>query len=313
MLSLISLFIFSLTVPVGSFIQKGLDAKSAIIMDSEKALGKMAQAKDNMTSGQFEKAASSFDESYEILNRANKDVLGIGGKFSDLLRFVPGVSKIATANYILAAGQSLALSGKHLANSAESLDSLENPINQNDSANQPALTDIFLKLRDGAKNANEELKKAQANLDKVNPSDLPEETRSNFFDLKEKIPAVIASLEGFLENSQIILDILGYNGPRKFLFLFQNNQEIRATGGFIGSYGILDISNGRIKKLFVDDIYNPDGQLKAKIIPPEPIQKMSAAWTMHDANWFPDFPPPPKKFPGFMKKWADRQSMASLL
>jgi hypothetical protein len=296
------LLLFSIIIPVGSLIQKSFDTRSSIIMSSEKALGQMAQAKDDMTSGQFDLAASSFDESYEILNQANKDVLGIGGKFSDILRFVPGVSKVATANYILAAGQSLALSGKHLANSAESLNSLENPINQKDSDSQPALTEIFLKLRDGANSANDELKKAQDNLNKVNSSDLPEEIRPNFFELKEKLPTVIASLDGFLDNSQIILDILGYNGPRKFLFLFQNNQEIRATGGFIGSYGILDISNGRIKKLFVDDIYNPDGQLKAKIIPPEPIQKMSAAWTMHDANWFPDFPASAEKISWFYEK-----------
>jgi hypothetical protein len=296
------LLLFSLAIPGISLIQRGLDTKSAIIISSGKALGQMAQAKDDMTNGQFEKAASSFDESYEILNRANEDVSGIGGRFSEILRFVPGVSRVATANYILAAGQSLALSGKNLANSAKSLNSLQNPINQTNSDSQPALTDIFLKLRDGAKNANDELKKAQDNLSKVNSSDLPEEVRSDFFNLKEKLPVIITSLEGFLDNSQIILDILGYNGPRKFLFLFQNNQEIRATGGFIGSYGILDISNGRIKKLFVDDIYNPDGQLQAKIIPPDPIQKMSAAWTMHDANWFPDFPASAEKISWFYEK-----------
>ncbi len=77
---------------------------------------------------------------------------------------------------------------------------------------------------------------------------------------------------------------------------------MRATGGFIGSYGILDISNGRVKKLFVDDIYNPDGQLKARVIPPEPIQKMSAVWTMHDANWFPDFPTSAEKVAWFYEK-----------
>ena len=110
------------------------------------------------------------------------------------------------------------------------------------------------------------------------------------------------SLKNFLDYSQIFLDVLGYNGPRKYLFLFENNQEMRPTGGFIGSYGILDIGNGRVKKLFVDDIYNPDGQLKARVIPPAPIQKMSAVWTMHDANWFPDFPTSAEKVAWFYEK-----------
>jgi len=65
---------------------------------------------------------------------------------------------------------------------------------------------------------------------------------------------------------------------------------MRPTGGFIGSYGLLDIANGQVKKFFIDGIFNPDGQLKEKIVPPGPIQKISAAWSLHDSNWFPDFP-----------------------
>jgi hypothetical protein len=72
--------------------------------------------------------------------------------------------------------------------------------------------------------------------------------------------------------------------------LFQNNSEMRATGGFIGSYGLLSIANGHVNKFFIDGIFNPDGQLKDKIVPPAPIQKISAVWSMHDSNWFADFP-----------------------
>jgi hypothetical protein len=84
---------------------------------------------------------------------------------------------------------------------------------------------------------------------------------------------------------------LGANGARKYLFLFQNNQEMRPTGGFIGSYGVLDIDgSGRVRNFFIDGIFNPDGQLLDKVAPPKPIQKISVAWSLHDSNWFPDFP-----------------------
>jgi len=120
--------------------------------------------------------------------------------------------------------------------------------------------------------------------------------------LKQKLPIVTSSVDEFLNNSYIFRDLLGGNGPRKFLFLFQNNNEMRATGGFIGSYGLLDISNGHIRNFFIDGIFNPDGQLMEKIVPPAPIQKISAAWSLHDSNWFPNFPTSAKKAILFYEK-----------
>jgi len=109
-------------------------------------------------------------------------------------------------------------------------------------------------------------------------------------------------LEEFNQKQTIFQDLLGYNGPRKYLFLFQNNHEIRATGGFIGSYGVLNVHNGNVKELFVDGIFNPDGQLSVRVVPPKPIQKISTNWSTHDANWFPNFPTSAEKIAWFYEK-----------
>ncbi|MBM3708758.1 MAG: DUF4012 domain-containing protein, partial [Actinobacteria bacterium] len=98
------------------------------------------------------------------------------------------------------------------------------------------------------------------------------------------------------------LSIFGHERAKKYLLVFQNNAEARATGGFIGSYGVLDLDQGRIKGLFIDDIYNLDGQLHEKIIPPRPIQKISTAWSTHDANWFADWPTSAQKIMWFYEK-----------
>lgn len=297
------LLLFSFSIPALSYVQKAFNMKTTLVATSEKALGQFAEAKDNLSNSQFDKAAVDFSESYQILSDANKDIEKIGGGFSEVLRFVPGISRLASANYVVSAGQHFSLAGKNLAESAKSLNSIGNPLDSSaNQINQPSLTDLFLNLRDGIQKSSGELSQAEDDLNKVNIDDLPAETRAQFAELKSKLPIVNASLKNFLDYSQIFLDVLGYNGPRKYLFLFENNQEMRATGGFIGSYGILDIGNGRVKKLFVDDIYNPDGQLKARVIPPAPIQKMSAVWTMHDANWFPDFPTSAEKVAWFYEK-----------
>jgi len=295
----VTILLFSLILPSFAFLEKGFETKNLLSQSGENALGELAKAQDNLSAGQFEKASSNFEDSYEILENTNKEILGIGGGFSEILRFLPGVSKVATANYLLKAGENISLAGKSMADSLRPLANIEKPWQ---SETNSSLAEIFLNLRSGIQETVEKLKAANEDLAKANFSDLPPEIQPKFAALKEKLPIAISSLDSFLKNSDIILDILGYNGPRKFLFLFQNNEEMRATGGFIGSYGILDISNGRIKKLFVDDIYNPDGQLRARVIPPEPIQKMSAVWTMHDANWFPNFPTSAEKVAWFYEK-----------
>lgn len=89
-------------------------------------------------------------------------------------------------------------------------------------------------------------------------------------------------------------EIIGTEEAKKYLILFQNSNEVRPTGGFIGSYAVLEIEEGKIKNLKIDDIYNPDGQLDIKEFEnpsPEPMQVLLQEEDMHirNANWDPDF------------------------
>ena len=44
---------------------------------------------------------------------------------------------------------------------------------------------------------------------------------------------------------------LGESYDRKYLVLFQNDTELRPTGGFIGTYGIVTVRDAKIKKIFI--------------------------------------------------------------
>jgi len=43
---------------------------------------------------------------------------------------------------------------------------------------------------------------------------------------------------------------LGFDYDQRYLLVFQNNNELRASGGFIGSFALVDIGNGQIKNHF---------------------------------------------------------------
>lgn len=81
---------------------------------------------------------------------------------------------------------------------------------------------------------------------------------------------------------------------KRYLILFQNSNEIRPTGGFIGSYAVVEVQNGKITELTIDDIYNPDGQIDVRNIqvdPPATLAELLSEdkYYIRNANWHPDF------------------------
>jgi len=112
---------------------------------------------------------------------------------------------------------------------------------------------------------------------------------------KTTLPKVVKLNEILLATSKDAENIFGFNEPTKILVLFQNQAEIRPTGGFIGSYGVLEISKGKIISIKIDDIYNPDGQIDVKKInvpAPENIKKSLNENKLYirNANYLSDFP-----------------------
>jgi len=85
--------------------------------------------------------------------------------------------------------------------------------------------------------------------------------------------------------------MLGDDQKRVYILLFQNNMELRPTGGFIGSFAIISVEKGRIVDIDIQDVYTADGQLKGHVEPPEPIKKYlgEAGWFLRDSNWDPEF------------------------
>lgn len=99
-----------------------------------------------------------------------------------------------------------------------------------------------------------------------------------------------------------LLEWLDTSYTRHFLVFFQNPSEMRPGGGFIGSYADLTLKQGNITGIDVRDIYDPDGQLEAKTVPPKPLQAITKNWGARDANWFFDFPASARKVIGFLER-----------
>ena len=81
----------------------------------------------------------------------------------------------------------------------------------------------------------------------------------------------------------------------RYLVLFQNNAELRSSGGFIGSYAVTEIDDFEIKNLsFNTNILAFDRQFSDQyFIPaPAPLAKFlkGKSWALRDANYDASFP-----------------------
>jgi hypothetical protein len=103
--------------------------------------------------------------------------------------------------------------------------------------------------------------------------------------------------------------LLGVEQNKTYLVLFQNNMELRPTGGFIGSFALVTFSKGKLADIAVHDVYTADGQLKGHIEPPTPIKDYlgEANWWLRDSNWDPNFQTSAERAEWFLEKEMERQ------
>ncbi len=134
-------------------------------------------------------------------------------------------------------------------------------------------------------------------IDNVNPNDYPE------FFIGSKAKSQIATLrkitdEGvtFINDAKplikILPNLLGEPKEKKYLVIFQNDKEIRPTGGFITAYSVFRLSQGIIHVDTSGDIYVLDNSISGKSKAPRPILEYLPKvplFNLRDSNLSPDF------------------------
>ena len=81
-------------------------------------------------------------------------------------------------------------------------------------------------------------------------------------------------------------------GPKTYLLLVQNQDELRPTGGFITAAGTLLLQDGRVVSLEFENSSTLDDFSRPYPVAPWQLQQYmnSPILVFRDANWFPDFP-----------------------
>lgn len=165
------------------------------------------------------------------------------------------------------------------------------------------------KIEGNFKKASDKVKNIDTNKYPENLKNVPVKsllsTAKNFI-----MGASVAAGEG-REALKRAPNLLGEPTAKEYLMLFQNDKEIRPTGGFLTAFANLKLDQGRISNTTSDDIYRLDERLLATcqskicpLTPPDPIVKYlpevsgkpRSAWSMRDSNLSPDLPTSAKEF-----------------
>ncbi len=78
----------------------------------------------------------------------------------------------------------------------------------------------------------------------------------------------------------------------RILIIFQNRNELRATGGFMGSYLLLNLDRGQLTDYVFEDIYDADGQFAGFVPAPAGVKEYLSSdrgLRLPDANWNAEF------------------------
>jgi hypothetical protein len=119
-------------------------------------------------------------------------------------------------------------------------------------------------------------------------------TRAGLSDFLTQWPNVRGQIQNVQSWLQLAPAILGVKAPQRYLVELLDRGEVRSTGGFIGSYGILTMQSGQIQPFTLSDVFALDlpyvhrvGQLPA---PPKYAWWPFPGYGLRDSNLSFDFP-----------------------
>lgn len=165
------------------------------------------------------------------------------------------------------------------------------------------------------------LELAKNEIDAVNPGRYPSFLGGG--KIKNQLKAIQNMTDQgvvFVEEARPLIKVfpslVGESKEKKYLILFQNNNELRPTGGFITAYAVFRIDKGIIHIDRSDDIYTLDKSLRTRTVPPDPILKYLpkvTTFNLRDSNLSPDFVESMKTFDSLYKNAADKTDVDGII
>ncbi|HNU95923.1 MAG TPA: DUF4012 domain-containing protein [Candidatus Magasanikbacteria bacterium] len=278
--AMIVLIVVSIPLQTKTFYKNIKTSTEKITANSTEGFMALQDSASAIVSADLQNAQYSITEALQKFNEAVNEIQS-HRILQTIAKNVPLVkTEVQSRQNIILAGQKLALGNTYLIKGiVESSDNELSPLKR--------LNTLAEHLNFAIPN----YENAFTDLEKVDFTVLPVEYQAPFKDFKIIFSDLLQDLKSISDLSRNINEIFGGYGSRRYLLVFQNEAELRPTGGFIGSFAVLEVKNGEIISLDIPPggSYDLQGQLSVLVEPPAPLLLSNKRWEFQDANWFPDF------------------------
>jgi len=284
-----------LPIKAYTFYSELKEQKASVLGVSTSVYGDLSAGLSAISQFDFSSAQHSF-------SAASEGLLGIKSMLDEypsmlisLAEAVPAAGdKIKSGRAMVEAGNTLAQAGELMSQSLYS-------ITANESLSP---TEKLSMLRDDLMKVRLLFMETDQSFRDVDIASMPPEYQEELAKLQAWLPSLINILDRSSQLIDFSLILLGHNEPQKYLVIFQNNNELRPSGGFIGSLAEIDIRQGEVTGVRVPPggVYDLQGDLKVLLASPKPLHLLNANWQLQDANWFFDFPTTAEKVLWFYEK-----------
>jgi hypothetical protein len=165
------------------------------------------------------------------------------------------------------------------------------------------------------------LTQVKQELDQVDPNHYPpflggEKVRSKLASLR----TIVDEADTFVTQASPLIKVLpeelGEPTTKRYLVIFQNDKEIRPTGGFMTAYAIMRLEHGVIHAETSQDIYSLDATIANKPSAPRPLRlylPKVPELNIRDTNLSPDFVTSMDSFNSLYKTAGDYRKVDGII
>jgi len=292
----------------GGLIYSGADGIKADISELViRGASKLELAAAATIEQDINQAKSNFVAADNLFSRAQLEILSLGQANLYLSGLAADNSQIVAGQKLIDGGQNLAQAGILLIDTLEPLIRYFNGVVGSQLQVKDFTTQITNLLYQNIGNLDRALakvNKASVLLSSINPDAIDPVYGAAVIDAQEKTAALQGLVVTLGTIARELPDVLGFNNPRYYAVLNQNNNELRATGGFLGSVAFVKIYKGRVEEMSIDITQRIDGQIiNPSLDMPAPLRTIAtdwdtgdARWGTRDSNWYFDFPTSARTF-----------------
>lgn len=254
--------------------------KGKILGISEQAYMDLGNGFGSLINSDFNSAQNSFGSANDKFEQAQEEIEKYNSFLIEILKLIPdNGKKLDSGTKLLEVGHAFSVAANSI--------SIAFSVNKD-----MPLTQKIRFVSNKLKETKEEIKLAGNTISDIDEDLIPENYRDKFSKMKKDLPELSENIDELINLLDSSLTILGDESMKRYLFLFQNSNELRPTGGFMGSLAIIDVSRGKISNVKVPGggPYDYQSQMFEKIAPPKPLCLANPNFNFWDANWWPNFP-----------------------